>query len=82
MKQMKQSSSVQLSLFPCQGTSVNDAPSGNPSIARLSNYLKTSDGLCRLLMLFPGDMPLTEAIRLAPQVMCNPSAPAGKEVAL
>lgn len=69
------SSSVQLSLFPCQGSSVNDAQNAN-TIGKLSTYLKTRGGLFRLLSLFPGDIPVTEALRLAPSVLTNP----GKEV--
>lgn len=78
MANAKAMSSVQLSLFPCQGTRVNDAHNGNPSIAKLSNYLKTREGLWRLLALFPGNMPLTEAIRLAPSMLTK----ARKEVTL
>jgi len=63
------SSSVQLSLFPCQGTGVKDNQNGNNSIAKLSSYLKTRDGLWRLLAVFPGNMPIVEAIRLAPSVL-------------
>lgn len=72
------SSSVRHSLSPCQGSSVNDAQNGNPGIAKLSTYLKTRGGLCRLLMLFPGNMPVTEALRLAPSVLTKQ----GKEVAV
>lgn len=71
-------SNVQLSLFPSQGTSVNDAQNGNQQIAKLSNYLKTRGGLWRLLALFPGNMPVEDALRLAPSVLTK----CGKEVAL
>ena len=62
------SSSAQLSLFPCQGTCVNDAQNGNQQIAKLSTYLKTRGGLFRLLALFP-DKSVEEALRLAPSVL-------------
>lgn len=74
------SSSVQLSLFPCQGTGVNDAQNGSPSTAQsmnLSAYVHTKDFLWRLLACFPGDMPLVEALRQAPEVIFG-----RKEVAL
>lgn len=77
MRTTKRLSSVQLSLFPCQGSGVNDAHNAN-TIGKLSTYLKTRGGLCRLLMLFPGDTPVTEALRLAPSVLTN----SRKEVAL
>ncbi len=70
------SSSAQLSLFPCQGTSVNDAQNAN-SIGKLSTYLKTRGGLWRLLALFP-DKSVMEALRLAPSVITKER----KEVAL
>jgi len=73
-------SSVQLSLFPCQGTSVNDAPNGSPQAAKsmnLEQYMKTPDFLWRLLACFPGNMPFAEAVRQAPQVIFG-----RKEVAL
>lgn len=68
MRTNNTSSSVQLSLFPCQETRENDAPSGNQQIARLSTYLKTCEGLCRLIMLFP-DKSVREALSLAPEVL-------------
>lgn len=71
-------SSVQLSLFPCQGCSVKDGKNGNAPIAKLSTYLKTRGGLFRLLALFPGDMPVEEALRLAPSVLTK----SRKEVAV
>ncbi len=77
MKETMKQSSVRLSLFPCQGSSVNDAQNAN-TIGKLSTYLKTRGGLCRLLMLFPGETPVTEALRNAPSVLTN----SRKEVAL
>lgn len=71
-------SSAQLSLFPCQGSSVNGAQNGNQDIAKLSTYLKTRGGLFRLLALFPGNMPVEKALRLAPSVLTKQ----GKEVAV
>lgn len=65
------SSSVQLSLFPCQGTSVKDNQNGSQQIAKLSTYLKTRGGLFRLLTLFPGNMSVEEALSLAPSVLTN-----------
>ena len=62
-------SNVQLSLFQ-EGTGVKDHSNGNANIARLSNYLKTREGLWRLLALFPADMPVVEAVRLAPSMLC------------
>ena len=70
------SSSVQLSLFPCQGTSVNDAHNGNTSIAKLSNYMKTREALWRMIATYPGNMPLTEAISRARIDFAKPGAPA------
>lgn len=58
-------SSVQLSLFPSQGTSVNDAQNGNQQIAKLSTYLKTPEALWRMLASYPKDMPVEDAIRRA-----------------
>ena len=77
MKDTLKQSSVQLSLFPSQGSSVNDAQNAN-TIGKYSTYLKTRGGLFRLLSLFPGNMPVTEALRLAPSVLTNTR----KEVAL
>jgi hypothetical protein len=76
MKEPMKQSSVQPSLFPCQGTSVNDAQNAN-SIGKLSTYLKTRGGLWRLLALFP-DKSVMEALRLAPSVITKER----KEVAL
>lgn len=59
------SSSVQLSLFPCQGTGVNDAQNGNPGIAKLSTYMKTREALWRMLATYPKQMPVEDAIRRA-----------------
>lgn len=69
MRTTKAKSSVQPSLFPCQGSSVKDAQDGNRQIAKLSTYLKTHGGLFRLLVLFPGNMPVEKALRLAPHVL-------------
>lgn len=77
MKRSTKQSSVQLSLFPSQGTGVNDAKNAN-TIGKLSTYLKTRGGLFRLLSLFPGNMPVTEALHLAPSVLTKE----GKEVAV
>ena len=68
MKTVKQKSSVQLSLFPCQGTGVKDTQNGNHSIAKyptVSEYLKTREGLFRLIASYPPTMPFTEAVRRA-----------------
>ena len=62
------SSSVQLSLFPCQGTSVNDAKNGNQQIAKLStvsDYMKSPEALWRMLATYPKQMPVEDAIRRA-----------------
>ncbi len=66
------SSSVQLSLFPCQGTGVKDNRNGSPGTAQSMNlraYVHTPDFLWRMLACFPGDMPLVEALRQAPEVI-------------
>jgi hypothetical protein len=76
MKESMKQSSVQLSLFPSQGTGVNDAQNGNQQIARLSTYLKTRDALFRLLACYPKCMPVEDAIRRARIDFCKP----GKEV--
>ena len=59
------SSSDQLSLFPCQGSSVNDAQNGSAPVAKLSNYLKTQEALWRLIASYPKGMPVEDAIRRA-----------------
>lgn len=71
------SSSVQLSLFPCQGSCVNDAQNAN-TIGKFSTYIKTRGGLFRLLALFPGNMSVEDALRLAPSMLTK----SGKGVAL
>lgn len=68
MRTINKSSNVQLSLFPQEGSCVNDAQNGNQQIAKLSTYLKTRGGLTRLIMLFP-DKTVKEALRLAPSVL-------------
>lgn len=75
MRTNNTNSSVQLSLFPQEGISVKDNQSAN-SIGKLSTYLNTRGGLFRLLSLFPGNMPVAEAVRLAPTVLTKQ----GKEV--
>lgn len=59
------SSSVQLSLFPCQGTGVNDAHNGSTSTAKLSTYMTSREALWRLLATYPADMPVQQAVLLA-----------------
>ncbi len=61
---------AQRSLFP-EGANVKSTVNGSNSIAKLSNYLKTRDGLWRLLSLFPGDTCVTEAVALAPSALCK-----------
>lgn len=59
-------SSVQLSLFPCQGISVKDTQNGSTSrTAKLSDYMKTREALWRMLASYPQDMPVEKAIRRA-----------------
>lgn len=58
-------SSVQLSLFPCQGSSVNDAQNGSAPVAKLSTYMKTREALWRLIASYPKCMPVEDAIRRA-----------------
>lgn len=69
MAKTNANSSVQLSLFPCQGTSVKDCKNGNQQIAKLSSYLKTRGGLFCLLACFPGNMPVEQAIMEAPLIL-------------
>lgn len=60
------SSSVQLSLFPCQGTGVKDTQNGSTtSAAKFQTYIHTREALFRLLASYPPTMPLTEALALA-----------------
>ena len=71
-------SSAQLSLFPCQGSGVNDAKKGCPPDSQVINsYLKTREGLFRLVTTFPGSMPVGEAVRTFHRSISH-----GKEVAL
>lgn len=66
VKNLLTSSSVQLSLFPCQGTSVKDEKKGQPVSDQVINtYLSSREGLWRLIACFPGSMPVLEAVRLA-----------------
>ena len=59
-------SPAQLSLFPCQGSSVKSNQNGrNAKSATISEYLKTRDALFRLLATYPPQMPVTEAVQLA-----------------
>lgn len=72
------SSNVQLSLFPCQGSSVKDTQKGcAPSSQVINSYLSTREGLFRLLSCFPGNMPVGEAVRRAYLMFRG-----GKEVAV
>ena len=59
------SSSAQLSLFPCQGSGVNDAQNGSVPVAKLSTYMKTREALWRLIATYPKCMPVEDAIRRA-----------------
>lgn len=70
------SSSVQLSLFPCQGTGVNDAQNGSAPVAKLSTYMKTREALWRLIASYPKGMPVEDAVRRARIDFTKP----GKEV--
>lgn len=56
--------SVQLSLFTCQGSSVNDAQNGSVPTAQLSNYMKSREALWRMIANYPY-MPVEDAIRRA-----------------
>ena len=58
-------SSVQLSLFPCQGTSVIDAMKRCIPTASVSTYLKSREALFRLIASYPQQMPVEDAIRCA-----------------
>lgn len=57
--------SVQLSLFPCQGSGVNDAQNGSAPVARLSTYMKTREALWRMIASYPKCMPVEDAVRRA-----------------
>lgn len=70
------SSSVQLSLFPCQGSGVNDAQNGSAPVAKLSTYMKTREALWRLIASYPKGMPVEDAVRRARIDFTKP----GKEV--
>ena len=59
------SSSAQLSLFPCQGNSVNGDQNGSMPTAKLSTYLKGREALWRLIASYPKAMPVEDAIRRA-----------------
>jgi len=59
------SSSVQLSLFPCQGASVKDTQNGSVPSAKLSTYMKSPEALFRLIATYPKSMPVEDAIRRA-----------------
>ena len=39
--------------------------------SQVNNYLKTREGLWRLLALFPPTTPVVEAIRTAPALLCR-----------
>lgn len=66
VKNFNSASSVQLSLFPAQGTGVKDENNGGciPA-AGVSNYLKTREALWRLLATYPKGMPVEDAVRRA-----------------
>lgn len=59
------SSSVQLSMFPCQGSVVKDEKNGSAPVAKLSNYMKTREALWRMLASYPKRMTVEDAIRRA-----------------
>lgn len=66
MRTTNANSAVQLSLFPGQGTSVNDeSQSGCIPAAGVTNYLKTREALWRLLAAYPKGMPVEDAVRRA-----------------
>ena len=59
-------SPAQLSLFPCQGSSVKSTANGsNAQSITISEYLKTRDALWRMLACYPPKMPFLQALRLA-----------------
>ena len=58
-------SSVQLSLFPCQGTSVKDTQNGSIPTAKLSTYMKSREALFLMIASYPASMPVEDAIRRA-----------------
>lgn len=79
MVNVNANSAVQLSLFPTQGTSVNDeSQSGCIPAAGVTNYLKTREALWRLLAAYPKGMPVEDAVRRARVDFTKP----GKEVAV
>lgn len=64
-QKMTINSSVQLSLFPCQGSSVKDNQNGSASVAKLSTYMKSREALWRLIASYPKSMPVEDAVRRA-----------------
>lgn len=70
MVKQNTNSKAQLSLFPHQETGVKSSQKGCKVSSQVINaYLKTREGLYRLLTCFPGNMPVNEAVRLAPTVV-------------
>lgn len=65
VKNINSTSSVQLSLFPLDGTSVNDAQTACIPAAGVTNYLKTREALWRMLASYPKRMTVEDAVRRA-----------------
>lgn len=89
MRTNKTNSTTQLSLFPQEEVSeksrvrpLSDSQSAsdvlNARLQVVKSYLHSRDGLWRLLACFPQDMPVVEAMSLAPSVIFG----LRKEVAL
>ena len=49
----------------CQSLSVKSKINGYALRSRVTNYLKTREGLWRLLAIFPKSMPVTQAVSLS-----------------
>lgn len=77
MKSTKLTCPTQQSLFDQDSNNVKSNQNAN-TIGKFSTYIKTRGGLFRLLALFPGNMPVEEAVVLAQATLTNNR----KEVAL
>jgi hypothetical protein len=78
MKAIKECRTAQRSLFPEWEINEKSAKKGCPPDSQVINsYLKTREGLFRLVTTFPGSMPVGEAVRTFHRHISH-----GKEVAV
>lgn len=56
---------------PHQETCAKSARNGNSQSCQVNNYLKTREGLWRLLALFPPTTSVVEAVRNAPALLTS-----------